>query len=193
MADVDQQARTLLLDIAGRDQPSLEAFYALFETTVYRFALSRLNDSHAASDILNEVMMEVWKSAGRFKGQSRVSTWLLGITLHKVIDHDRKQTRHKAQELDENVIANMVDNSDIDHAQVMVGVQDAEALQQCVQGLPDNHREVIHLAFFEDLGYEEIAAIVECPLGTVKSRVYHAKSMLKKCLSSVAGGMVNYP
>lgn len=193
MADADQQAHTLLREVASGDESSLEAFYTLFETTVYRFALSRLNDSHAAADILNEVMMEVWKSAGRFKGQSRVSTWLLGITHHKAIDYIRKQARHSAEELDENMAANMVDNSDIDLAQVMVTVQDAEILQQCVQGLPDNHREVIHLAFFEDLGYEEIAAIVDCPQGTVKSRVYHAKSMLKNCLSTVAGGMVNYP
>jgi RNA polymerase sigma-70 factor (ECF subfamily) len=191
MEDTDQQARTLLLRIAAGHEPSLVSFYGIFEPTVYRFALSRLNDSHAASDILNEVMMEVWKSAERFKGQSRVSTWLLGITYHKVIDYIRKQARHKAEELDENMTEKMVDHSDIDLAQVIEGAQDAKAVQQCVQGLPDNHREVIHLAFFEDLGYEEIATIVDCPQGTVKSRVYHAKSMLKKCLSSTAGEMVN--
>jgi RNA polymerase sigma-70 factor (ECF subfamily) len=180
MADLNDQALGLLERIARQDEQSLETFYHLFEASVYRFALSRLNDPLDASDVLNEVMMEVWKSASRFQGRSKVSTWLLGITHHKVIDRMRKHARTRADELQDD----LPDDSGISIERAIACTQDAGQLKYCLDRLPDNHRQVVHLVFFEELGYEEIAGILECPAGTVKSRIFHAKAMLKRCLAA---------
>ena len=80
-----QEDRELLQRMAEGDQSALDAFYRAYEGRVYRFIRSKLNDSFDASDVLNEVMFEVWRNAGRFEGRSSVSTWVLGIAHHKTI------------------------------------------------------------------------------------------------------------
>ncbi len=178
---MESEGRQLLQRIASGNEAALADFYRLYEARIYRFAQARLNDPFAAADILNEVMLEVWKQAGHFEGRSKLSTWLLGITRHKVLDRLRlRQRSHPSQhqELDDR----LADESP-SHEAVIAAARDAERLRQCLDRLPDSQREVLHLAFYEDLGYREIASLVDCPEGTVKSRVYHAKEALKRCLS----------
>jgi RNA polymerase sigma-70 factor (ECF subfamily) len=170
--------KALLERIAAEDQKALEAFYGCFEHSVYSFALSRLNDPHAAADVLNEVMLEVWRRAASFEGRSKVSTWVLGIAHHKIIDHFRKVKRHAHEELDPEI----PDESDPTAADILSAVEDSDQLRHCLEELSDAHRQVVHLAFFEDLHYADIARLVGCPEGTVKTRMFHAKAALKRCL-----------
>ena len=183
-SDPEQQAVNLLNNIHKGQQNALEAFYTLFESRVYHYALSRLNDSFEAADTLNEVMMEVWKHAGRFEGRSKVSTWLLGITHHKVYDRLRKRKKTNLQD-DIDDFSNQLSDDSISMEQALAGADDADLIQQCMEKLSDSHREVIHLAFFEDMHYQDIASIAKCPEGTVKTRVYHAKQALKNCLAKL--------
>lgn len=170
----------LLAKIARGDQQALERFYYQFQRRVYAFAQARLGDPHLSAEILNEVMMEVWKSAGRFEGRSKVQTWLLGIAHHKVVDRLRKKPGPDVVELDEQ----LTDDSGVSIERVVAGTEDAERLQHCLDGLSDDHRQVMHLAFVEDLPYGEIATIAGVPLGTVKTRMFHARKMLKRCLGA---------
>ena len=189
MSDQEQQSIDLLQKIAEGQQSALEAFYQLYEPRVYRYALSRLNDSFEAADTLNEVMMEVWKYAQRFEGRSKVSTWLLGITHHKVYDRLRKRKKTNLQDDIDDFSNQLVDDNEIHMEQVIAGADDAKMIQNCMNKLSSNHREVIHLAFYEDLHYQEIAEVSSCPEGTVKTRVFHAKQALKKCLAKLMAAM----
>lgn len=168
----------LLERIARQDQSALDAFYRCFERSVYNFALSRLNDPHTAADILNEVMMAVWRRAGSFQGRSKVSTWVLGIAHHKIIDHWRKQRPEPHVEPDPE----MLDENGPSALELIAAVEDGEQLRHCLEQLSDDHRLVVQLAFFEDLHYRDIARIAGCPEGTVKTRMFHAKAALKRCL-----------
>ena len=180
----DHHATQLLQQIAAGKQDALNRFYELFEPRVYHYAMSRLNDPFDAADTLNEVMMEVWKYASRFEGRSKVSTWLLGITQHKVYDRLRKRSNsQKHDDIDDHSI-HLTDNA-LPMERVLSAAQDADLVRRCMQGLSATHREVLHLAFFEDLPYQEIASIAQCPEGTVKTRVFHAKIALKNCLAKV--------
>ncbi|MGH6947296.1 MAG: sigma-70 family RNA polymerase sigma factor [Kiloniellales bacterium] len=178
------EAEDLLRRIAQGDQSALAEFYRAFEGQVYRFVLSRLNDPFEASDIVNGVMMEVWRGAARFQGRSKVSTWLLGIARHKIIDRQRKRHGKDMEELDET----LVDESATDPAQALAAVEEAEILRRCLEELSEAQREVVHLAFFEDLSYSEIAQIVERPEGTIKTRVFHAKRVLQDCVTRLMAG-----
>lgn len=173
----EQEAINLLERIAEGQQAALESFYSLFEPSVYRFALSKLNDPFDAADILNEVMMEVWKSAKNFQGRSKVSTWILGITNFKSIDRIRQKARKQTDELSDNI-----EDDAPEFDSLVSAAQSEKQVNHCMSKLKDEFKEVIHLAFFEDLHYEDIAEIVACPAGTVKSRVFHAKNALKQCL-----------
>ncbi len=131
--------------------------------------------------MLNEVMLEVWRNASRFEGRSKVTTWLLGIANHKIIDVLRKRNRHIVEELD-------FDPADDDlptALDALAGAEDAGRVRECIEQLSDAHKMVVHLAFFEDLPYSDIARIADVPEGTVKTRMYYAKRSLKRCLSAL--------
>ncbi len=187
--DQEQQSIDLLKQIAAGQQKALETFYQLYEPRVYRYALSRLNDSFEAADTLNEVMMEVWKYAQRFEGRSKVSTWLLGITHHKVYDRLRKRKKSNLEDDVDDFSNKLIDDNNMHMEQVIAGADDAKMIENCINKLSGPQREVIHLAFYEDMNYQDIAKISECPIGTVKTRIFHAKQALKKCLSRVMAAM----
>lgn len=175
------RAAELLARIAGGNQAALASFYQHYQGRVYAFALRRLGNPTDAADVVNEVMMEVWRHAGRYEGRARVETWLLGIGHHKVVDLLRRRARHAGEPIEDDP----VDPHETSALDALVGAQEARLVRRCLEGLPEAQREVVHLAFFEELPYSEIAAIVDCPEGTVKTRMFHAKQKLKDCLAGL--------
>jgi len=181
MSAVFEYDAALLTRISKGDENALSEFYRAHESRVYSFALSRLRHEAEAAECLNEVMFEVWKHADRYEGRSRVSTWLLGITNHKVLDKLRLRGRHVTAEVDDQI----PDESCSDMFNVLAGADDAEIVRRCLDSLSENHRQAIYLAFYEDMSYDDIAQITGCPEGTVKTRVFHAKQRLKDCLAEL--------
>ncbi|MDT7041698.1 RNA polymerase sigma factor [Candidatus Nitronereus thalassa] len=171
--------RTLIRQMAQGQETALVEFYRIFEQKIYAFAKIRLNDSQEASDLLHEVMWEVWRSAGRFEGRSSVSTWVFGIAHHKVIDRIRQANKHKTETL-EGIHAT---ESEEDLEALLTQKQMGEHIRWCIEMLSDDQRQVVHLAFYEGLPYREISKIVDSPEGTVKARMFHAKQALKRCMS----------
>ncbi len=178
-AEQEAQGLALLKAIAAKDETAIAAFYRLYEACIYRFVLSRLNDTHAAADILNEVMLEVWKSANKFEGRSKLRTWLLGIAHFKVLDYHRARKHRDHEEVDEQLAD---ESPGVQQEGLLQAAQDARLLQQALSHLSPEHRQVLHLAFFEDMNYTEIGAVMGVPEGTVKSRIFHAKKLAKKQL-----------
>jgi len=171
----------LLGAIAAGSQSALSDFYRRYQARVYSFALQRLGNPADAAEVLNEVMLEVWRSAGSFEGRARVTTWLLGIASHKSIDLLRKRGRHVAESLDFDI-----DDSRPDPGPAAVsGAQQGSQVRLCLDQLPDSQRHVVYLTFFEDLSYPEIARILEIPEGTVKTRMFHARKLLYRCLEGL--------
>lgn len=180
--DTDEQ---LLQRIAGGDQQALRQFYERFHGVVYPFALRTLNNGADAAEVLNEVMLEVWRRAATFAGQSQVRTWLLSITRYKSIDLLRR--RRPSEPLDE---ARLEEQQDADSCPASLALelgQQGAQVRQCLERLKDGHRQVVYLTFFEELSYPEIAEIMAIPNGTVKTRMLHAKQQLLQCLRRLLG------
>lgn len=171
----------LLARIAAGSQAALSCFYQDYHGSVYAFALRRLGNPADAAEILNEVMLEVWRYAHRYGRRAKVQTWVLGICNHKVIDMMRRRGRQSADSLEDD----LSDPREASVLDALVGAQEAELVHRCLEELSDSHRQVVHLAFFEGLPYAEIAAIIGCPEGTVKTRMFHAKQKLKNCLTGL--------
>ena len=172
-------ATELLAAIASGSEPDFARFYDAYHSRVYVFVLRHLGDPAEASEVLNEVMLEVWRSAARFEGRSQPLTWVLGIAHHKALDALRRRGRAPTEELDES----LPDEGAPNPPELLDAAQNAEGLRRCIERLSADQRLVVHLAFFEDLPYPEVARIVDCPVGTVKTRIFHAKRLLRRCLS----------
>ena len=170
----------LLTRIADGDRAALAALYKSLEKPVFRFIRSRLNDPFESSDILHDVFMEVWRSAGRFEGRSKVQTWIFGIAYRKVIDLHRKRGR---QDVTDDLPEQIDDSADAEAC--LVAGQEAQHVKHCLGTLKDEHKTTITLAFYEDMTYGEIAEVSGVPEGTVKTRIFHAKKLLMRCLSGL--------
>ena len=172
----------LLEQIATGDKSAYTAFYRELEKPVFRFIRSKLNDQHEASDILHEVFMEVWRSAGKFEGRSSVKTWLFGIAYRKTMDAFRKKGR-----LD--LMSEPPDQADEgpDAAACLAASQEATHVRACLEELKPAHRAAVQMAFYDDMTYGQIADVQGVPEGTIKTRVFHAKKLLLRCLQGRIG------
>jgi len=177
-----RETKDQLKAISAGDEKSMREFFEEHANTVYHYVMGRCGDTIIASDILNTVMMEVWKHGDRFEGRSKISTWLIGMARFKLIDFYRAEKRHQHQELEDDFIDQ---NTDGEH---MVEItQYSKGLKSCINKLAGIQKEIVQLTFYSDMAYQEIAEIIECPVGTVKSRMYHAKESLKRCLEQFLG------
>lgn len=155
----------------------MRAFYEAVGPDLHRFIQTRLNDPHEAADVLQETMLEVWRQAHAFERRSAVRTWVFSIARNKAIDRVRRSAP-TGPAPDEEIA-----DAAPDPEAAMAALQDGDRLRECIGSLKTVHRAAIQLAYFRDLPYGEIAQIENCSIGTVKTRIHHAKRLLLHCLS----------
>lgn len=177
-----QDPKTLLRDIANGDKTAMAALYRQMEQPLYRFICVKLNDPFEANDILHEVFMDVWRSADKFEGRSAVKTWLFAIAYRKTMDRFRKTKRVVLTD-------EMPDLADDSASQfdILAAGEESQHIRFCLEELSLEHRQAIELAFYDDMTYREIADVSATAEGTVKTRIFHAKQLLKRCLSGRLG------
>lgn len=175
----------LLQKIAQGDKRAFEDFFRTYESSLYRFIKSKLNDSFEAADILNETFLDIWRKAGTFEGRSKVSTWLFKIAYYKTVDRIRKKI---PVPMDEDDMPDLVDETP-GALDCLLNSENKWHVKYCLENLKQAHRDALELAFFEDVSYAEIADIVDCPESTVKTRVFYAKGAMKRCLQQKMGGL----
>jgi RNA polymerase sigma-70 factor (ECF subfamily) len=165
--------------IAQGDERAFERLFRCYAPRIFRFAMSYLNDPALAEEVVQETMIAVWKNAKDYKEQSQLSTWILGIARNKALDRARARQREPEllREIDRRASARATPE------QIAQRDSQADRARSALEKLSPEHREVMMLAFYNELSYSEIAQIVGCPEGTVKSRVYYAKEQLKRLLS----------
>jgi RNA polymerase sigma-70 factor, ECF subfamily len=143
---------------------------------LWRCALMLGKDSHWAEDLVQETLLEAWRSLARFDGRCRFSTWLYGILRHRFLKGLRRQNAARLCASDalgqERCTACSPDRS----AETS---EDAQRVRRAVASLPEEHRLVVELRFFAGATLDEIAAALGCPPGTVKSRLHYALEKLR--------------
>lgn len=166
----------LLTRIASGDADALRQLYAAYGQRMYAFALRLTSDTALAEDVVQESLVAVWQGAGRYRQQSRVLTWLLGIVHHKALNAMRGRLSIPVDE-----IAEMPDDRPSPDEQAAQNEQH-HLLRGGLQQLPLEQRSVLELVFYQGLSLEETAQVCGCPLGTVKSRLNTAKTALRGAL-----------
>ena len=174
----------LLRAVARADRSSFETLYGRYARRIHQYARTFIRDHSLAEEIVIDTMLAVWQGAGRFDGDSRASTWILGITRHKALDAVRRR-RSAGESADLESVPELVDEAPGPEEHT-VQAASGQQLRAALVHLTPSHREVLWLAFFEDLPYPDIARLLDVPLNTVKTRVFHAKQKLHSLLKSPA-------
>ncbi|WP_424972676.1 RNA polymerase sigma factor [Dinoroseobacter sp. S76] len=167
----------LIQRIGRGDTRAMRVLYERHNGAVYAFAMSRAKNAELASDCVHDTMMEVWRNASRFGERSSVRTWLFAIARNKLVDALRKRGRISYVE----DVPETEDPAPSPEAAAIAAAERAR-LQHCLGGLSGPHAAAIRLAFFEELTYPEVAEIEGVPVGTIKTRIFHAKQALMRCL-----------
>ena len=180
------RVKELLVRVAKEDQAAFRELYKAFSRKVYAYVLNMVNDHARAEEILVDTMYEVWRHPERFRGDAQFSTWLIGIARNKALMVYRARRPDEVHaDLDDIAETEAADTPD-GYAQ-LAEKQRAEGVQQCMNKLSDEHRECMHLVFFEGLSLAEVAEVQRCPEGTVKTRLFHARQKIKNCLRLLLG------
>lgn len=161
----------LLSKTARKDKAAFETLYRLLSQPVFHYIFRLLRNKEAAEDLLVEVFSIVWKDADRFKGNSRVKTWVFGIARNQAYNELRKKGRY-AEELDERF-------KDEKSTKAFKGFEDHQLVSKALAKLSEKHREILDLVFFHGTPYAQIATLLDIPENTVKTRVHYAKNALK--------------
>jgi RNA polymerase sigma-70 factor, ECF subfamily len=177
----NDRVRSLLERIERQDQAAFTELYKAFSRRVFAYALNMLNDPGRAEEILVDTMHEVWRAPARFRGDSQFSTWLIGIARNKALMAYRSRRPDEVHD-DLDDIAETAAADTPDGFVALAAKQRSEGVQRCMQRLSDEHRECMHLVFFEGLSLAEVASVQSCPENTVKTRMFHARQKIKNCL-----------
>jgi RNA polymerase sigma-70 factor (ECF subfamily) len=181
----DELAQRLLTRCAAQDQRALRDLHRLLAPRIFGFAIHRLRDATAAESIVVDTLYEVWKSASKFRAESKVSTWVLGIARYKILAMARQ-----APPAHEDI----EDHSDFLHGTYDDGPtalgrwQEGQIVRGCLGALSAAHRECIQLVYFDGMGLAEVAAIQQVPENTVKTRLFHARKCMRACVERHLGG-----
>jgi RNA polymerase sigma-70 factor (ECF subfamily) len=170
----------LLEGIAGGDRTAMHTLYSRHNVRVYRFVLRMLRDTTLAEDLVSQVFLDVWRTAGQFEGRSQVSTWLLSIARFKALTALRQR---KHEDIDQDDVMEIADDADTPEASLDRS-RTSEILRACVAKLSPAHREIINLVYYHEKSVEEVASLIGIPASTVKTRMFYARKQLAELLKS---------
>lgn len=168
----------LIGQVAGGDTAAFETLFRRYRPRLGRFIEHLTRRPHLVDEILNDTMLIVWRRAHTFNLRSRLSTWIIGIALRRSFKALQKADDAFAFEPDTGAASAECGPED-----QLLRQQVRARLRLALTSLSPEHRAVIELTYYEGYTYREIAAVVGCPIDTVKTRMYHARRRLKSLLA----------
>ena len=174
---------TLITAVAeSKDRKAFEALFLIFGPKVKGMMQGSGAGSEMAEDLMQEVMLTVWRKASLYvSGRGSVSTWIFTIARNARIDRLRRQPVQPYVDVETVSIA--CDQPDAETT--VIGSQNDEKVREAMERLPEEQKTVIELAFLKYMPQSEIAAHLDLPIGTVKSRTRLAYKKLKEELEDL--------
>jgi RNA polymerase sigma-70 factor, ECF subfamily len=173
----------LIRRVLAGEQQAFQQIAGQHTEQLFRCALTLCRDRQLAEDISQETLLEAWRSIGRFDGRCRFSTWLYGILRHRFLKARERCARRIVAESpsdDTRYSSHINSQPAADPSRDSERAEDAEHVRNAVASLPEEHRQVIELRFFADAKLDDIAAALDIPLGTVKSRLHNGLEKLRQ-------------
>ena len=188
-SDTREVEHVLLKEIVAGNEDALRQLYAAYRPRLWRFVSQRVyGDSELTDSVLQDVFLSVWRTAGSYRGEASVATWLFSIARNIAGSARRGKPGIEQQRwvMSPFESEDGLEQSDVlaqeSHEQAIV---DSLSIEEAFAGLSPKYREVVDLVFRNGFTYEETGNILNIPVGTVKSRLNAARQLLARALAGV--------
>ncbi len=177
----------LILRLQRGDEWAFQLMVRRFRKKIFSIAFGITLDAEESQDIMQEVFLQVYRTIGNFRGDASLATWLHRITVNRSLNWKRRWARrfkwlHVSTDSTDGQPA-AEPESDLPSPEIrLANVQTRRQIDNALKMLPDQARTVFVLRELEGLSYEEIADVVGIKLGTVRSRLFHARKRLREIL-----------
>jgi RNA polymerase sigma-70 factor, ECF subfamily len=176
-----------LVDLCVRgNSQSFARLYQRHQTRV-RSTLYQLCDAEVLDDLVQEVFLRAWKGLSKFRQTAQFSTWLYRITWNVACDRRKlfAKARSRTASTDDSQLENMPDKAYGSGSNTsLTSLHYQDLVQRGLEQLSEDHRTVVVLHDLEELPQKEVAEVLDIPVGTVKSRLFHARTALRQFLES---------
>lgn len=169
--------RALLARIAGGDRDAFRELYLRYHRRLGRFLSRVTRGREDAEEVINDTLWIVWQRAGEFRNASRVSTWIMGIAYRRALKLIRRAATHA------RVVSMESRDTESVEMDVLEVADRQQSLERALATLPVEQRLVLEFTYYLDHSCDEIAEIMECPVNTVKTRMFHARRKLRLLLA----------
>jgi RNA polymerase sigma-70 factor, ECF subfamily len=193
-SDIAEKEAELVARAKSGERMAFNQLVRLHGKRVYNTVLRILGDQAEAEDVSQEVFLKMYQNIGKFRGDAKLSTWLYRLSINNALNRVRARKRrmyHKTFSLDaavrteEGEVPQEHPDTNPDPRQILESRDTQRLVQEGISKLPDDQRTVIVLRDIQGLTYNEIAGILDCNEGTVKSRLHRARMALKDILKEV--------
>ncbi len=174
-----------LVDAAvGGDQKAFAALLERYRRPVYYTILKMIRNTDDAEDLTIEAFGKAFRNIHKFKKDFTFSTWLFRIATNNSIDFIRKRKLNTLsldttfKDDNGNPVSMLIPDTNLNPQDVAIKAQKEELIHQIVDALPARYKKLVRLRYFNELSYEEIAAEIDAPLGTVKAQLHRARELM---------------
>ncbi|MEM7116570.1 MAG: sigma-70 family RNA polymerase sigma factor [Chloroflexota bacterium] len=148
---------------------------------VYNLALRTLRNQQEAEDVAQEAFVRAWRGLPRFRADSRFQTWLYRIVTNLCYNRLPK-LRQELEALPQDEVDSLSDER-LGVETAVISREQRDQLQQAIESLPESYRLLITLRHLQQMSYDEIAAVMQMPLGTVKTGIFRARRQLRQLIT----------
>lgn len=173
----------LVSRVVAGDLEAFEVLFRIYHPRLDRFLSLMTTRRAVVEEALNDTMFVVWRRSGTFNRQSKVSSWIFAIAYRTALKALRTYDEPVESVLDDELLS-----EDAGPEQQLMAGQTRSAVRRALDALSVEQRSALVLTYFHDLPYAEIARIVDCPVDTVKTRVFHGRRRLRAMLQDDGGG-----
>ena len=166
--------------IAAHDRAALAALYRAYQPRLARFLGRLTRQENLIEEVINDTFWIVWQKAGQYRGDARASTWIMGIAYRQALKALRDRGESPLHDSVEEHEPQLVHDTDGDR-------ETRDWIDKALRRLPHELRLTVELVYGQGHTLDETAAIMDCPVGTAKSRLFHARVRLRNLLPALAG------
>jgi RNA polymerase sigma-70 factor (ECF subfamily) len=187
------QDSELISKAKSGDENALQELLSKYKIAVYNLIYRMVKDKQEAEDLTQETFIKTFKSLPSFNEEYAFSTWIFKIATNNCIDFFRKR-KLKTYSLDKPIqyktseIQQEHPDPDFNAEKNMLARERSDMIKKAIDSLPEKYKEAIVLRHRQEKSYEEIAEMLDLPLGTVKARIFRAREMLNKALKDKLSG-----